>query len=197
MRRAALAGILGPVGFLLVAFALSIARHDVIVAGGWKSWPSSMALGGVGGLPQTANFLALGLCYLVFSIGALRPMLHRRSAWVGFLVVAAGEGLLAFPTDAAGTLPTWHGRLHLAGVIVVTIATLAATAGVTLEVRNRRGWRSWRYIAPVPVLAAALGSLAGFDRGWAKVTYVIGITLPVAVIGLVLSREASGARSAG
>jgi hypothetical protein len=143
-RTASVAGIVGPIGFLAVAFLLSILRHDVIVAQGWKSWPSSMALGGPPGIPMICGFLWLGACYSVFALGGLRPALGSRAAWMGLLAVAAGDGLLAFPTDAPDTATTWHGSLHLAGVLLTTVATLVAAAGVTVATRRRPGWYAWR-----------------------------------------------------
>ena len=188
-RRAVLAGAVGPIGFLVTSFVLAAVRHDVIAAQGWKSWPSSLALGGAPGIPQILAFCWLGACYTVFSLGALRPMLGKRSAWVGFLTIAAGDGLLAFPTDASGTQLTWHGTLHLMGVVVVTGATLVATVGVTLATRDRPRWFPWRVVAPIPFLAAAIGSAAGFDAGWAKVVYVVGITPPAVMISAMLRRD--------
>lgn len=185
-RRAAVAGIAGPVGFLAMAFLLAVVRRDVIAAQGWASWPSSMALGGAAGIPMICTFLWLTACYTVLSLGALRPLLGHRAAWVGFLVIAAGDGLLAFPTDGPDVPPTWHGRVHLVGVVVVTLATLLAAVGVTRATRDRPGWRPWRLIAPVPFAASALGAVGGFDTGWVKVVYVVGITLPVAMIGWLL-----------
>ena len=195
-RWAAAAGIAGPVGFLVIAFGLAALRHDVIAAQGWASWPSSMALGGPPGIPMILTFLWLAGCYAVCSLGALRPDLGHPAAWVGLLAVAAGDTLLAFPTDAPDTPSNWHGALHLAGVVVATVGTLVAAAGVTIATRSRPTWRVWRRTLLVPFLAAAIGAAAGFDVGWAKVVYVIGITLPAAVVGWLLLRgSATAARS--
>ena len=192
-RIACVAGMAGPIGFLTAAFLLSTLRHDVIVAQGWKSWPSSMALGGTPGIPMICAFLWLATCYAVFSLGALRPELGAPAAWIGLLAVAAGDVLLAFPTDAPGTATTWHGAVHLAGVLLTTLATLVAAAGVTVATLRRPGWHVWRLTLPVPFLAAAIGAAAGFDTGWAKVIYVVGITLPAAVVGRLLLREVTQA----
>jgi hypothetical protein len=194
-RTASVAGIAGPIGFLTATFLLSILRHDVIVAQGWRSWPSSMALGGPPGIPMICAFLWLGACYSVFALGGLRPVLRSRAAWIGFLAIALGDVLLALPTDAPDTATTWHGSLHLAGVLLTTVATLVAAAGVTAATRRRPGWHAWRLTLPVPFLAAAIGAAAGFDTGWAKVIYVVGITLPAAVVGRLLLREVSAATS--
>jgi hypothetical protein len=181
--------------FLVVSFVLSALRSDVIRAQGWASWPSSMALGGWPGVPQTLAFLWLAGCYTVFGLGALRPELGREpgslAGWGGFLAIAIGDLFLSFTTDAAGAGVSWHGRLHLVGVLLVTIATLIAAGGLTLATRERASWRSWRLVAWIPFAAALVGLVAGFDRGWAKVVYVVGITLPVAVAGTLVGRDAT------
>jgi hypothetical protein len=190
-RRAAVAGIAGPVGFLATTFLLAALRHGLIVAQGWKSWPSSMALGGPpAAIPQIAAFLWLTACYTVFALGALRPALERPSIWGGFLAIAAGDALLAFPTDAPDAPTSWHGTLHLMGILVVTTATLVAAVGVTRATAGRPGWRAWRWTLPVPIAATVVGAVGGLDTGWAKVVYVVGITVPAAVLGLLLLREA-------
>ena len=203
MKRAAAFGIAGPIGFLVLSFVMAGLRPELIRALGWASWPSSMALGGLPGVPQTVAFLWLGLCYVVFSLGALRPGLGSAIAWVGMLAVAMGDLLLASTTDAPGLGPTWHGTAHLFGVLLATVATLVVAGGVTLVTRDRAAWRPWRYVAPVPFVAAFVGLVGGFDLGWAKVVYVIGVTLPAVAIGWLLRRDAdagvarslSGARS--
>ncbi len=189
MRRAAAAGIAGPVGFLTVSFSMALARPDVIRSAGWAGWPSSMALGGWPGLPQTLAFLWLGACYTMFALGALRPALGSPVAWVGMLAVAAGDVLLAFPTDAPNAGLSWHGTVHVIGVVLATVATLVAAGAVTLATRDRAQWRTWRVVAPVPFVAAFIGLVGAFDVGWAKVVYVIGVTLPVAMIGWLLRRD--------
>jgi hypothetical protein len=195
IRRAAVAGVVGPVGFLAVSFVLAALRSDVVHAEGWASWPSSMALGGWPGVPQTLAFLWLAASYPVFGLRALRPALGTApgslAAWGGFLMIATGDLFLSFTTDAPGAGVSWHGTLHLVGVLLVTIATLIATEGLTLATRDRASWRPWRLVAWVPFAAVLVGLVAGFDRGWAKVVYVLGITLPVAVAGTLVRRDAT------
>ena len=62
IRVALWAGAAGPVGFLIMAFVLAGTRQAVIEDGGWLSWPSSLALGGLAGVPMIAAFLWLGGC---------------------------------------------------------------------------------------------------------------------------------------
>lgn len=192
-RSAAVAGIVGPVGFLAISFGAAALRTDVIRAQGWKSWPSDMALGGAAGLPQIAAFLLLAGSYPAFSLGALRPVLRVPLAWVGFLAIAAGDVLLAFRTDGAGESTSWHGTLHLAGVIVVTIATVTAATGVTIATWRDPRWRSWRFLgAPTVFAGVVIGAIAGFDEGWAKVIYVVGITVPIPLLAVLVRRDAGG-----
>lgn len=197
MRRPALvAGAAGPIGFVLVAFALAALRHDVIERQGWVSWPSSMALDGVPGLPMIAAFLWLGGCYVVFSLGALRPAAISGVAVVGYLVTATGDLLLAFPTDAVGRPTSWHGTLHITGVVVATVGTLIVCSGLLAATGGRGDWLALRPAAAVLVAATVVGLAAGFDQAWAKVVYVVGITLPAAVVPWCLRRAARDRRDA-
>jgi hypothetical protein len=183
------AGAAGPVGFLVAAFVLAGVRDDVIASQGWVSWPSSMALGGSAGLPMIAAFLWLGGCYAVFALGALRPVGLSPIAVAGYLVTAIGDLLLAFPTDAAGEATSWHGWLHLVGVIVATVGTLIVAAALLVATRGRVAWRPLLPAVAVILAAAFVGLVGGFDQAWAKVVYVVGITAPAAVVPWCLIRD--------
>jgi hypothetical protein len=172
-----------------MCLALAVVRHDVIVSQGWASWPSSMALGGAPGVPMIATFLWLGGCYALFALGALRPAAISSLAVGGYLVTAAGDVLLAFPTDAPGSTTSWHGGLHLAGVMVATIGTLLVATGLLRATGGRGAWRPMRPAVAVLVVATVVGIAAGFEAGWAKVLYVVGITLPAAVVPWCLHRH--------
>lgn len=190
IRRNAMAGAMGPVGFLVISFAMALLRPEVIHAQGWASWPSSMAVGDPAGVGQIMAFLWLAGCYTVFALGALRPALGDPLATGAFLAIAAGDVLLAFTTDGPGAARSWHGILHLAGVTIATVATLVAAVGVSRATRDRADWRPWRLVAWVPFAAAAIGVMGVADVGWAKVVYVIGITLPATVVAWLVYRDA-------
>lgn len=191
VRRAALIGGAGPLGFLAVAFLMAALRPELIRAQGWASWPSSMATGGPpASIPQTAGFLWLGGCYLVFAVWALRPVLRSPVVTVGFIAIACGDLLLAFTTDIPDVRPTWHGSLHLVGVLLASAATVVATAASLVAVRGRPGWRPWRIASGIIFVAALIGLVGGFQFGWAKVAYVLGITLPVLALVYCIRREA-------
>jgi hypothetical protein len=183
------AGAAGPVGFLVAAFVLAGVRDDVIASQGWVSWPSSMGIGGAAGLPMIAAFLWLGGCYAVFALGALRPVALSSVAVAGYLVTATGDVLLAFPTDAAGGSTSWHGTLHLAGVIVATVGTLIVAVALLVATRGRLAWRPLRPAVVMLVTATLVGIAAGFDDAWAKVVYAVGITAPAALVPWCLTRD--------
>lgn len=194
-RVALWAGAAGPVGFLTMAFVLAGMRQDVIEDGGWVSWPSSLALGGLAGVPMIAAFLWLGGCYAVFALGALRPAAVSTLAVTGYLITAGGDTLLAFPTDAPGTPTSWHGMLHVTGVVVATVGTLVAAYGLLRATRGRVAWRPLRPAVAVLAGATLVGLAGGFEEPWAKVAYVVGITLPAAVVPWCLARDRlAGAR---
>jgi hypothetical protein len=187
-----MAGVIAPVGFLTICFAMVIVRPDVIRAQGWASWPSSMATGGPpAALPQIGAFLWLALWYPVFALGALKPALRDGVTTGGFLAIAIGDLMLAFPTDAPGVGTSWHGTVHLLGVMTATVATLVAAGASLLVTRDRADFRPWRIAAPVLFASALVGLFAGFDLAWAKVVYVVGITLPVVVLARCVSRVAT------
>jgi hypothetical protein len=190
MRRAWIGGVAGPAGFLAISFAMAAIRPEIIRTQGWASWPSSMALGGPpAALLEIGAFLWLTSWYTVFALGSLRPAFGWSMAAIGYLAIAFGDVLLAFPTDEPGLDPTWHGAVHFVGVVWVTFATLVAVLGVTRSTRADPRWRPWRLVMWIPFAAALIGVLGGADRGWAKVIYVVGITLPSAVAGLLMARQ--------
>jgi hypothetical protein len=181
-------GTVGPILFLLTAFAMSVLRHDVIRVEGWASWPSSMAIGGWPGVPQIIAFLTLAVCYPCFAWWALRPAIGR--GFIAFTVIAAGELLLAFPTDARGHGRSWHGLLHLSGVLVVSAATLVAAVSITRVTMALPAWRSWRWIAlPSVIAGVAVGAIAGFHTAWAKVFFVLAITVPIPLLARLTARQ--------
>lgn len=192
IRRAAIAGIVGPLTFLGTGFVMAAFRFEVIQAQGWASWPSSMAVGWPVGLPQIFAFLFLAVCYSIFAPLAVRPMISSAAAWLGFLIIAIGDVLLAFPTDGPNRSTSWHGLLHATGVIVATLGTLIAVIGVTRATWSDPRWRVWRVVgAPMTAAGIVIGILGGLEIGWAKVAYVLGITLPVPLLAVLL-RSAAG-----
>jgi hypothetical protein len=194
VRRAALVGALGPIGFLAVSFTMAALRPELLRAHGWASWPSVLATGGPpASIPQTAAFLWIAGCYAVFALGALGPVLRAPVVTVSFLFVAGGDALLAFPTDVGTPGATWHGSLHLVGVVVATGATVVAAVASLIALRGRPGWTAWREATAVIFIGAAIGLVGGFVNGPAKVLYVLAITGPVPVLAWTVLQHAEDA----
>lgn len=184
-------GVIGPTVFLVVSLVMAVVRQDVMRANGWAGWPSDMALGNAG-IPQIVAFLFTGACYIPFALWAVRPALPGRAPWIGFLALAVGDVLLAFRTDAAELPLSWHGTVHVGGVLLVTTATAAVAISVTLSTRGQSAWRVWRTVgAPTALLSAGLLFYPGFEHGWAKIVFVVGITMPIPLVGLTLRRSGS------
>ena len=181
-------GTLGPCLFLLTSFTMALLRRDVIGVEGWASWPSSMAIGGWAGTPQILAFLNLALCYTVFAWWALRPAVGR--GFLAFTAIAFGELCLSFPTDARGQGVSWHGTLHLIGVLVVTAATAIAAVSITYATRKQATWHVWRLVGMPGIIAGVVvGAVAGFHAGWAKVFFVLAITAPIPLLAQLVARE--------
>jgi hypothetical protein len=184
--------------FLVVAFTMAIVRPELIRAQGWKSWPSVMATGGPpGALPQLGAFFWLASCYVVFALGAVRPVLRAPVVTASFLAIALGDLLLVFPTDVPNVQPTWHGSLHLAGVIVATVATVIGTGASLIHLRGRPGWTGWRWATVAIFLGTLAGLVGGFSNGPSKVIYVVAITAPVPVLAVAIRRHAGEALGPG
>jgi hypothetical protein len=128
LRRAAAAGLLGPVLFALGLVVITWAEWDYLRGLGFSladhgesAWPSGLAQGPVG-WAQNANYALLGLLLLVFV-----------------------RGLRSHPS-------TWAGYLHAIGFILLVFCTLSAMVATGVALRGNPAWRtpSW-----VSFLAAA------------------------------------------
>ena len=108
IRRAALAGMIGPVLFGSLLLLLTVLEYDFMRSYGWHPfresdfpWPSGLALGPYGWL-QVANFILFGFSLLVFAIGLHRELHAMKRERVGpILLMVAGIAsmLCGFKTD--------------------------------------------------------------------------------------------------
>ncbi len=79
---------------------------------------------------------------------------------------ATGDALLAFPTDAPGQPTSWHGALHLAGVLVANAGTIVVARRTVAGDRRPRLVASRFARRPQCSFAAtAVGVGGGFDVG--------------------------------
>jgi hypothetical protein len=135
-RNAALAGMVGPVVFALVAVVLTVAQYGFMLGLGWKPlgasdvpWPSGLALGPLDRM-QVLNFAFFGLTLIFFALGLHREVASRgRLSWAGpALLAVSGVALIlaAFKTDPhlMGGPQTWHGAMHLLAFILLILSFL-------------------------------------------------------------------------
>jgi hypothetical protein len=153
-RNAALAGMIGPVIFVVIVIALTVAQYGFMRGLGWHPiessgvpWPSGLALGPYGWL-QVINFILFGLLVMAFAFG-----LHRRvsgkSAKIGTgLLMLAGVALvfLGFKTDPEllSTGPrTLSGWIHGLAFVLLTLSLLLTFFLMGWGLRKDPLWRSY------------------------------------------------------
>jgi len=169
-RLQALAAMIAGPLFLAVITVLTLAELDFMHALGWGftrddnvPWPSGLVLGSYGAL-QIANFALTGLLLAFFVRGFWRELpASRLGRAAALLVMTIPIGLVvsAFPTDratAGGDSPdTWHGYLHIAGFVLLALASLVAPLVTALALRGNARWRGFgAFSVAVVVLEAVL-----------------------------------------
>ena len=148
-RRGAVAGVTAPLVFLgglalldALAGRVEVSDHEL----GSRAWL------------MHAVFLVAGLLVLAFAVALGRQLAGRRSAGVTrFFVGLFGVGaLLGTFTPDPDEPHTWHGLVHFAGFLLVTLALLPAMAAFALAVRGNQQWRGFGWASA----AAAVGTVA-------------------------------------
>jgi hypothetical protein len=120
IRRAAFAGILGPVLFALGIGLGDILNYRYLVATGndpLTQSPVSVNACGPYGWIQIVTFIVFGLCLLVFAVGLHRGVRRGKGAWLGIgLLMSVGVAMVlsGSPMDcnADGNTTTLHGQIH-------------------------------------------------------------------------------------
>jgi len=134
-RRAALAGIAGPVLFGGGLVVLTALQYGFMLRIGWEpledpsgAWPSGLALGPHGWV-QDLDFAFSGALLAVFAVGLHRGITGSSKAGPALLFVAGvAMALLAFetdPIDRAGPR-TLHGWVHDASFVLFVLALVPA-----------------------------------------------------------------------
>jgi Protein of unknown function (DUF998) len=155
LRNAALAGMIGPALFALIAAVLTLAEYGFMVGLGWDPigasdvpWPSALALGPLGWL-QVLNFVFFGLTLIVFALGLHRGVAALgRGSWIGtaFLVLAGVALVLAgFKTDPhlSEGPQTWHGLIHGLAFILLLVSMLLSLFFWWWRLRRDPPWRGF------------------------------------------------------
>src|SRR5688572_22512941 len=172
-RRAALAGgLAGPI-FLGVSAGLTWVDAAELRGYGWQPlnhhgvpWPSALSTTAHGAI-QIANFTITGLLVLALAsvLGGTLP--RRPSGTVARMAtgaVGAGVALAALPVgvppddwaDPLAWCASWHGTIHLSGLVVAAVAALVALVSIALATRRQPGWGRWaRASAGVAIIVAA------------------------------------------
>jgi hypothetical membrane protein len=161
----AVAGILGPILFAVVAVVHSLPRSDHSLV----ALPISALAAGPSGWVQDMNFVVSGLLMLAYPIGHHLGVRQTRWGVVGpALLVLSGAGLAlagVFPAvDASGNLS--YDRLG--HTVASFMAFLGAGVGLIVVSRRLAGDPSWRNLATyalatgiaIVVLVFAFGALA-------------------------------------
>jgi len=161
----AVAGIVGPLLFTVVAVVQSLLRSDHSLV----ALPISALAVGPSGWVQDVNFVITGLLFLAYPIGLHLEVRQTRWGVVGpALLVLSGVGLVlagVFPAvDASGNL-TYD---RLGHTVASFMAFLGTATGFIVMSRRLAGDPSWRNLATyalasgiaIVVLVFAFGALA-------------------------------------
>ena len=199
LRRAALAGMLGP---LLLGGALAIltlAQYDFMRSLGWHplaapttDWPSGLALGRYGAW-MTGTFVVCGLLLLAFAQGLRRALRSEPAGRFGALLLAfAGGALVALsaPTDPTfgGGPPTIPGRVHDLAFAVLGLTFWPALLALAWGFRRHPRWRAY---APFTALVALLVGPAFLLKGLMFYGLLLGAIVWCEAVALRLWRLAA------
>lgn len=131
-------GVLATPLFFAVAFAQAATRDGYVLGPHMISQLAS----GEGGWVQVANFVVVGVLFVLGALGIRRAGPADRP-WTARLVTVFGIGLIAagvFVADAANGYPvgapeamTWHGVLHL---VAASVSGLALLGAIAVQVRQ-------------------------------------------------------------
>lgn len=163
-KRAALAGIIGPVWWSLLLVLLDVIQYDFLRSIGANPLTTSPASeNGVGpyGWLYMINDFVFGLLVIAFGLGlrrAVKPGLWTKLG-IGFLL-AFGAGFVfgAAPCDCIEGQPTtWFGLVHNIASYVLLISTIPMSLFLGLGFRHDPRWRSYAgYSIATGVLALPL-----------------------------------------
>jgi hypothetical protein len=174
-RNAALAGVVGPVVFALVAVVLTFAQYDFMRGLGWEPlgasdvpWPSGLALGPLGWL-QVLSFAFFGLTLILFALGLDRavPGLGARHE-VGIRFECREDqgdaGHHEQRPPGPRKPPPWrHGAIHLLAFLLLVLSFLLALFFWWRRLSRDPRWHAY---APYTLITAILYILLLFASVW-------------------------------
>jgi hypothetical protein len=196
IRRAIVAGIVGPILLGSVITILTIVQRDFMTSIGWRldaplDWPSGLSLGPYGWI-MTATFLLSGILIISFASGLRLRLPRLRLATIStWLLIAAGYGMIGLisPTDKTldkelhGMPATWHGRLHDSSFVIIGVTLMPAMLLLGyIFLKDKR----WKNLAVYTWLTVALAVPTFWMKGFAFYIFLLAILVWCEVIALRL-----------
>lgn len=171
IRGAAVAGVVGPALFALVAITLTVVQYDFMIGIRWRpladpagAWPSGLALGPYG-WAQSLSFAVSGLLLILFALGLHRGMVGGSRAGPALLLLSGvAMALLAFETDPIiRTGPrTLHGWVHDLAFVLFIVSLVPSFFFLWRRMERDPLWRGYgRYTLIIGLLAIPLFLLPG------------------------------------
>jgi hypothetical protein len=168
VRLAAVAGMIGPVLFVVVLLALTAIQYGFMIGIGWRplrdpagAWPSGLALGPYGWV-QVWSFVLSGLLLMIFAVGLHLGTTNGRASRIGpALLFLAGTAmaLMGFETDPIRRTGsrTVHGWIHDLAFVLFVLALLLTFFFLWRRLSKDPLWRSHaRYTLVTGSLATLL-----------------------------------------
>jgi hypothetical protein len=148
IKRAALAGIIGPAVCAGLVTGLTFAEADFMRSIGWDpfgnvlDWPSGLALGPYGWL-MTINFFICGALMAFFAYG-LKLALQEKFATTLLLLAGFAMMGLVFTTDPTiRSYPkTWHGILHDSFFAVLGVMLMSGMLLLGRAFQKHEPWKN-------------------------------------------------------
>jgi uncharacterized membrane protein YidH (DUF202 family) len=202
VRAASLAGMLGPVLFVLVLVVLTALQYEFMLGIGWRpladpadAWPSGLALGPYGPLLD-ATFVASGLLLMIFATGLHHRAEGRRGLETGpalLFVAGTAMALMSFETDPIHRVGprSLHGLVHDAAFVLFVVAMLAAIFSLWRRFSRELQWRGHaRYTLATGILAVLLLLLPSVAYYLFVVTLLVWIIVTARRLWPILPRQA-------
>jgi hypothetical protein len=195
-RRAALAGMIAPVLWVLMLALLDVIQYDFLVSIGanplTQSPASENGMGPYGWL-YIINDFVFGVLVIAFALG-IRQVVNKnwwaRLGLVSLLAFGAGFAFGAAPCDCLpGQAATWHGQVHNIASLVLLIATIPMSLFWGLGFRKDPRWRGlgWYSVAtgalalPLFVVTNALPPIFSWFYIWL-------LAIPIAWLAVIANR---------
>ncbi|HZY56558.1 MAG TPA: DUF998 domain-containing protein, partial [Rubrobacteraceae bacterium] len=163
IRGAAVAGVVGPALFALVAITLTVVQYDFMIGIGWHpladpagAWPSGLALGSYG-WAQSLSFAASGLLLILFVLGLHRGIVGGSRAGPALLLLSGvAMALLAFETaPIIRTGPrTLHGWVHDLAFVLFIVSLVPSFFFLWRRMERDPLWRGYGWYTLITGLLA-------------------------------------------